>query len=119
MKPITTILVALFLTLAIPALAQTKEVVYIRIQEVIFFSAAGYGIAPDSYMRIVYPDKESRQIELPQIGKNGSKSLQNGQKIQQELTTLLNEGYEITSSSVGGDIMMSTTIMILTRQKNK
>lgn len=116
MKKIKTILIACFLISSLNFFGQTTEVVYIRVQELIFWGAAG---SPDSYMRIIYPDKKSKLVELSSIGKNGKSSEENGIKIQQEISTLINEGFEIKSCSVGADNSLSTTIIILTRRKEK
>ena len=115
MKQIITIFFTCFLLYSGKSKAQSSELVYIRIQEVVFYQAAG---KPYSYMRIVYPDKDSKLVELETVGKNGDASLQNGQKIQRELAILLNEGYEIKSCSVGGDMMINTTIILLTRKSS-
>ncbi len=88
--------------------------VYIRIQENIVTA----GIASlDSYMSIIYPDQSTKSVELSKLGNKGQSAEENGKKIQAEISQLINNGYEIISCSVGGDYMASTTVMILTRQK--
>ncbi len=114
MKKIKLVLtIALFLV-SFNVISQTKEVVYLRIQE----NVTTAGIASlDSYMSIIYPDQSTKYIELAKLGNKGQAAEENGKKIQAEISELINGGYEIISCSLGADYMSSTTVMVFTRQK--
>jgi len=121
MKNLWLFLCVLFVIIALNGISQepppqnspkAKELIYIRIQE---------KIAPmaviDSYMQITYPDQTTRLVELGKIGIKSDGADENGKKIQWELNIMLNMGYEITSTSMSGDLSLTTTVMFLTRNK--
>ncbi len=103
------LLALLFLTVVTHA--QTKELAYIRIQE------RFAGVAYESYMHITLPDQTAKRVDLDKIGYGGSGAEQNGKKIQQELTLLLNQGFSIATSSTGSNEGTTTTTILLTREK--
>jgi hypothetical protein len=104
---------AAFLALTSTGFAQAIELVYIRIQEKLA------GAAYESFISISYPDQTSKRVELDKLGLGGSGAEPNGKIIQREIAILLNEGYQIASTSSGsGDVLYSTT-MFLTRKKEK
>lgn len=111
MKTIKTSLVLLLFLFTTNGFSQSKELVYIRIQENIVANGV------NSFMRITYPAKPSKWVDLTTIGKRGSGSEENGKIIQAELAALINDKYEIISCSVGSDVNTSTTIIILSRTK--
>jgi hypothetical protein len=113
MKALKLILFALLFIVSAKDFSQTKELVHIRIQEK--YSGPGF----ESYMRITYPDQPSRLIELGKLGAGGSGAEENGKIIQKEISTLLNQGYEITATSGGTNDAISVTILFLTRKKEK
>jgi len=98
MKKIKLITILFFISLSYLSISQTKEVVYIRIQEVITGNA-GPG-AFDSYMSIVYPDQPPKYVELSKLGLRGKAAEENGKKIQAEIAELLNKRYEVAAVSV-------------------
>lgn len=115
MKSIKIILLFILMSAALNGYSQTKEVIYIRIQENIAWSGM---FSIKSYMSIIFPDQTSKQFELKKLQESGKNAEENGKIIQRELSTLINDGYEINSSSVGADFNVSTTVIILTRKGN-
>lgn len=110
MKTTKNLTLIIFLFLTINIFAQTKkEIVYIRIQENINITTIS------SYASVIYPDKPTKYIELKRLERDGYEAEGNGKIIQQLITELLNDNYELLSSSVGADLSASTTIMIFVR----
>jgi len=70
-------------------------------------------------MHITYADQTTRMIELGKLGFGGSGADANGKIIQKEISTLLNQGYEIASSSMGGGESILLTTIFLVRKKEK
>ena len=97
-----------FLLLALSGFTQSK-VVYIRVQE------ANASVSFDSYMSITYPDQSSKTIVLARV-KNAERVEANGKIIHKEITTLINDGYELNSCSVGGDVGATTTIFVFIKK---
>lgn len=107
------LLLGFILLISFQGKSQKKELIYIRIQEVIT------GINMESYIRIAYPDHSTKFVPLIKLGKEGKDSELNAKKIQFEISTLLAEGYEIQSCSIGADYLLSSTVFLLTRTKEK
>jgi hypothetical protein len=102
-----------FILITTLGFSQTKELIYIRIQEK--FGGAAY----DSYMQITFPNQTSKLIELKKLGFGGSGAEENGKIIQKEIADLLNQGYDLTSSSTGSNDGITTTTLFLIRKKEK
>ena len=99
--------------MSLSAFSQTKELVYIRIQE----NLSAFGVSPvESYMSIIYADQSTKWVDLVKISGNRQGAEANGKTIQKEISTLVNEGYEIQFTSVGADNYVSTTLIILIRK---
>jgi hypothetical protein len=113
MKTLKLSLFALLFIISAKGMAQNTELVYIRIQEKLA------GSAYDSYIRITYPDQTSKVVELGKLGLGGSGAEENGKIIQKEISTLLNQGYEITATAGGSGDSVSSTLLFLTRKKGK
>jgi len=107
------LLFLIFILTTVNAISQNSDLIYIRIQEK--FAGAAF----ESYMRITYTDQTSKLIELNKMGYGGSGAEENGKIIQKEVGILLNQGYEIASTSTGCNEGFSTTIIFLTRKKEK
>ena len=91
--------------------SQAKQLIYIRVQE--SFGPIGF----DSYMHITYPDQTTKYIELVKVGIGGKGADDNGKVIQREISRLLNQGYEILSSSTGSGDNSTTTTLFLSRKE--
>jgi uncharacterized lipoprotein NlpE involved in copper resistance len=113
MKATRLLIILTFLSLTGSLFAQEKSLVYVHIQENISY----IGIPKfDSYMTIAFPNEGTQTVELNKLQSNGNGSEDNAKIIRTALEALINQGYEIVSQSVGADLNVATTKIILVKE---
>lgn len=112
MKYSKTIATLALLCLCLFSRAQATQLVYIRIQEEITGN-----LLYNSYIQITYHDQSTKLIDLKRLSPTGKGSEENGKIIQQEVSRLLNQGYQIISASTGSNDAATTTTLFLSRKE--
>lgn len=113
MKAIKLLIILTFLTFSGSLFAQGKSLVYVHIQE----NISTIGIPSfASYMTIAFPNEAAKTIELNKLQSNGAGAEDNAQIIRTALEALVNQGYEIISQSVGSDMNVATTKIVLVKE---
>jgi hypothetical protein len=111
MKTSLTILM-LLATLSIYS-QKNSDVVVLKIQQ-------NYDLSNvDSYIRISYPDENTKTLPLTKAGyrSDDAKEDANTKIIQKAINELVKEGYKIVSSDISGDFHLTRTLMIFERKK--
>lgn len=113
MKILKIFLLWIAITCSANVFGQAKSLVYVHIQE----NISTIGIPNfSSYMTISFPNEAAQTIELNKLYSSGSGVEDNAQIIRTALEALINQGYEIISHSVGSDMNVATTKIVLVKE---